>query len=355
MNSLTTACLCLVLLAPARAIQAAPLEIVDVNAPDINCVFYSDCTATVSDLVDEFPVPAADGQGKLQSRTQEPGEPGTPGAGLHVYEYRVNLEDVAGLTARICVSSLKLDFGPIASLDYDRDGDADDVYVVTGGGLGSVAPSLADQTGDTVTFTFSPPVCPGSRPGDGESSFFFGLASTNPPRDDTAEAAFTLDAGSVTPDTKVPESGDGEDEPVRCEVGPADNTMVVPIDPTTPACRCLQDQILRTETHCAFMNPDLFAVWRFPATVPMGGPFRIEWLIVSTGEAATKPEVAIVLPPGFARIDRKAQDDNGSTRALDRAWLRPDKPGRHAVGLELRYPQGEKTVEIRFPVGVRRR
>lgn len=356
MKPVSTACLCLLLLMPIRALQAAPLEIVDVGAPDINCVFYSDCTATVTDLVDEFPVPEAEGRGRLQSRTHEPGDPGTPGAGLYVYEYRVDLGEAAGLTAQVCVRSLAIDFGPIASLDYDGDGDAEDIYVVTSGGLGSVAPSSADQTGATVTFTFSPAVCPGSRPGDGESSLFFGLASANPPTDDTAVAAFTADAGNATLDTKVPaKSDDPGDEPVPCEVGPADTSVVIPIDPTTPACRCVQDRIARSDTHCAFVDPDLFAVWRFRSPVVLGEPFRIEWLVVSTTEQGTKPALRVLPPRDFTRVDEPADGDTGSTRALDRAWLRPHQPGHHTIGLRFRHPQGVETSEIRFPIRVRRR
>ena len=65
-----------------------------------------------------FAVPAASGDGRLQSRNQPPGEAGTAGVGLYAYEYRVDLTQVGALTAQICVDELRVDFGPVESLDY---------------------------------------------------------------------------------------------------------------------------------------------------------------------------------------------------------------------------------------------
>lgn len=181
----------LAVLALVLAAPGCTLHIATVSAPDINCRFDHDCTITVDDSLGPIPVPATTIEGRLQSRTQPPGEPGTPGQGLYAYEYRVDLTPVAGMTAQICVNRLSLDFGPIERLDYDLDGTLDDVYVVTAGGLGSVAPSSAKQDGDRVTFTFNPGVCPGNAPGNGETSYFFGLASQHPNHPVTATVGFT--------------------------------------------------------------------------------------------------------------------------------------------------------------------
>lgn len=71
----------------------------------------------------------------------------------------MDLTPVGALTAIPCVRSLSPDFGPIEKLDYDGDSDLDHAYVVTSGGLGTVGPSAASQSGDRVTFTFQPGVC----------------------------------------------------------------------------------------------------------------------------------------------------------------------------------------------------
>ena len=192
-----------VLLLAAGASGCRSLTIAPVGAPAINCVFDGDCTIEVTDFVDEFTVPLASGNGRLQSRSQPPGEAGTPGAGLYAHEYRVNLTPSGALTAIVCVRSLSLDFGPIKRLDYDADGDLDDVYVVTSGGLGTVAPSAARQRGGRVTFTFQPGVCPGNAPGNGQTSFSFGLASEHPAGPVTSTVRFE-DGSSTTVDARSP-------------------------------------------------------------------------------------------------------------------------------------------------------
>ena len=173
-----------------------PLDLSTVSAPDINCKFDSDCTITVMDTTDHFTVGPATGDAFLQSRTFPPGEAGTEAAGLYAYLYRIDLRQLAGLTALPCVTEMTIDFGPVVKLDYNEDGTAEDICVVTGGGLGSVAPSSATQDGRMITFGFSPAVCAGSSPGTGQSSFFFGLTSLEPARPVTTEVRDSL--GGVT-------------------------------------------------------------------------------------------------------------------------------------------------------------
>jgi hypothetical protein len=167
---------------------AAPLTVVQVAVPDVNCVFDASCRLTVTDTVDNLP-PAAGYTGKavLQSRTANAVATGVPGAGTTVYIYRVDLTEATAASDQMCVSSVAVNFGPITKLPYSGAGKPKaDVFVVTTGGLGTVGLKSADQTGSTVTFQFSPasfpspgdpfpPVCPG------QTSFFFGLASTKAP------------------------------------------------------------------------------------------------------------------------------------------------------------------------------
>lgn len=163
-------------LAPAAAAQ--PLTIVTVGAPQINCLFSTSCSVTVSDHAAPFL-----STGFLQSRTFQ-GQPGSPAAGKWVYEYRVDLTSVVGLAAIPQVTSLSVPFpAPIAAMDYNGDRTAlDQVFVVTTGGLGAVGPSSAVLMGDTIHFAFLPGINGGGSPGPaGQSSFFFGLVTDAPP------------------------------------------------------------------------------------------------------------------------------------------------------------------------------
>jgi hypothetical protein len=175
----------------AAPAQAVPLSVVNVSFPAVNCVFNPTCKITVTDSVGNIPLPAATGPGRLQSRTFK-GVAGTHAAGKTGYMYRVNLTQPAGLTALPCVSAIKVNFGPVAKLQYNAMGPLDDVFVGTGGGLGSIGLSGADQVGNVITFTFSAPVCAGSSPGNGQTSFFFGLASAKPPKAITAMVERTI-------------------------------------------------------------------------------------------------------------------------------------------------------------------
>jgi hypothetical protein len=174
----------LVLFACASA-AAAPLNVVNVGAPAVNCVFNKSCRVTVSDTTANIPL-AGGGTGFLQSRTFTGMSP-APAAGLYGYEYRIDLRNAVAITGASCVNSLTVEIGPVRSLDYNGDGTAtDQIYVVNSGALGSIGIASAVQTGRNVTFTFSSPVCPGGSPGRGDSTFFFGYASTEPPRSVTA-------------------------------------------------------------------------------------------------------------------------------------------------------------------------
>lgn len=156
---------------------AASLSIVTVAAPDINCVFETDCTITVTDSSGTIPMPTITGTARLQSRTFT-GMPGAPAAGKTGYEYRVDLTQAQPIAEFACVTDLEIDFGPVAKLNYDKDRPLEDVFVVTKGGLGVVGLLSAEQTGDSILFTFSQPVCAGE---SANTTFFFGLASNNAP------------------------------------------------------------------------------------------------------------------------------------------------------------------------------
>jgi hypothetical protein len=163
----------------AHPAAAQNLNRVNVSAPQINCVFNTTCRVTVTDLATPYL-----GNGFLQSRTFQ-AAPGSPAAGKWVYQYRIDLRNVAGTTAIPLVTSLSMPVAaPIVSMDYNGDGNAtDQVFIVTGGGLGSVGPAQAWLHGDTLHFTFNPAVQGGSAPGAGQSSYFFGFVTESAPAD----------------------------------------------------------------------------------------------------------------------------------------------------------------------------
>lgn len=178
----------LLLLATAAAAQ--PLRVVHVSAPAINCVFNPTCKVTVQDL--SAPLFT---RGFLQSRNY-PAAAGAPAAGVYVYEYRVDLRDVAGVTFIPFITTLTVNFGANARFDFNGDGSRDDVFVVTTGGLGNVDVASAVRSGNNITFTFARPVAGGSSPGRGDSTFFFGLVSRFPKRNVTATVSTNAPPGT---------------------------------------------------------------------------------------------------------------------------------------------------------------
>lgn len=165
-------------LALAHPAAAQSLNRVNVSAPAINCVFSTSCTVSVSDLSTPYL-----GNGFVQSRTFQ-GQPGSPAAGKWVYEYRIDVTSVVRRTTPQ-VTSLSLPVAaPIVAMDFNGDGNAgDQVFIVTGGGLGAVGPGTAWLHGDTLHFTFNPPISGPTPSAGGQSSFFFGFVTDSPPMD----------------------------------------------------------------------------------------------------------------------------------------------------------------------------
>jgi hypothetical protein len=176
----------------AHAAAAQTLTAVTVGAPQINCLFSTSCTVVVNDLATPYL-----GNGFLQSRVFQ-AQPGSPAAGKWVYEYRVDLTQVATTAAPVQVTSLAIPFAPSAlTMDFNGDGAAaEQVFVVTSGGLGSIGPATVQAYGDTIHVAFSPPV-----PG-GQTTYFFGFLSNNPPHDTQARIV-----ANVAPETHLAARG----------------------------------------------------------------------------------------------------------------------------------------------------
>src|SRR5947199_6562974 len=92
------------------AAQAQVLNVVEVGAPAINCVFQTDCIIPVSDTVGNILLPTLlPGTAWLQSRTFA-GEAGAPGVGTTGYEYRISMTQASGMSD--CVTGFTLNFCP---------------------------------------------------------------------------------------------------------------------------------------------------------------------------------------------------------------------------------------------------
>jgi len=177
-------------------VAAAPLKVVNVSAPAINCVFNPPCTMTVNDTADNIPM-STGGTGILKSRTYE-GLPGSPADGLFGFEYLLDLRNAVGATALSCIDWMSISFGPaVGTLDYNSDQKPDQVFVITSGGIGTIGIASAIQTGSNIRFNFTSPICEGGAPGRGDSSFFWGLVSKQPPKLVTATLHETRGATHV--------------------------------------------------------------------------------------------------------------------------------------------------------------
>ena len=181
------------------AVEASSLKVVNVSAPAINCVFNAPCTITVNDTTDNIAM-STGGTGFLQSRTYM-GAAGSPAVGLFGYEYRIDLRNAVGATAISCIDWMTIDFGSLVStLNYGGSPAPDQVFVVTGGGIGTIEIASAVQTGSKIKFKFTSPVCEGGAPGKGDSSFFWGLVSKTEPK---FVSATLHESGGVTHTVKA--------------------------------------------------------------------------------------------------------------------------------------------------------
>jgi hypothetical protein len=171
------------------AADAAPLKVVKVGAPAVNCVFQANCTITVSDSTGAIAMPFLQAPGTvwMQSRTFV-GAAGTPAAGLTGYMYRLSMTQAAGFGD--CIAGFTINFGPVSQLPYQQ-GTPAHIFVVTSGGLGTIGLKSAEQDGDVITFEFEKPLCVPPTPSVAATTFFFGLASVHGPKA-TAASAFAF-------------------------------------------------------------------------------------------------------------------------------------------------------------------
>lgn len=186
---------------PASAASATKLTVATVDPGAVECVFSPKCSQTPTDTMGSFPASKAyTGNERLQSRTYV-GERGSKAGNNTAYIYRIDFtRAVRSKADMFCAESVDIDFGPVAKLPYGPKGAMADVFVINSGGANFVGVKSAEEKKNVVSIEFASPVCPSNGGLPGESTFFFGLASSKAPRADNVTVSFMFGGK----DEKVP-------------------------------------------------------------------------------------------------------------------------------------------------------
>jgi hypothetical protein len=113
------------------------------------------------------------------------------------YEFRVDLSLAKSGSTKVCVTKLTLDVGRLSRLSYTGRVDLFDVFVINTGAPGFVGLAMAERAESAITFVFAKPVCPGAGSDEGDSSYFFGFAAAEAPRE--VSARVEIDSGETLP------------------------------------------------------------------------------------------------------------------------------------------------------------
>jgi hypothetical protein len=176
--------------------MAEPLTIIELSSPALRCVFATNrhCNLNSTASFAAIPIPGIAGSAVLHSLTFA-ADPDSPAAGLTGYEFRLDLTQATAGPTKVCVTQLKLDVGPLSRLPYTGRADQFDVFVINTRAAGFVGLASADRAGPAITFVFAKPVCPSAGSDKGESSYFFGFAAAEAPRE--VGARVKLDSGET--------------------------------------------------------------------------------------------------------------------------------------------------------------
>src|SRR4029079_9299259 len=197
-------CLAFVLSAAATSAHAIPVKVVKVSAASIDCAFNPACTLSATETSSTIPVPRVIGSALLYTRTYKSTRD-SPAAGRYMYEYRIDLKQTTAVTAASCITALTVPIAAPSTVDYNANGTADEqVYVVNVGGTGSSGPTSADRSGGKLTFKFANPVCVGTSPGTGESSYRFGVSASLWPIGVTATLSNALSSTAYSASARAP-------------------------------------------------------------------------------------------------------------------------------------------------------
>lgn len=309
-------------------LPAASLNVVPVSAPEVWCVFSSDCAVSVSDTEGEFAFPSPAGRAVLRTRTFA-AAPGTAAAGHHAYLYRLDLS-AFGAAFQPCVAAVRVPVSqPVLAVDYNGDRDAgDQVFVVTNG-VGVVGVQAEAGIG-YLEFRFTSALCLGA------SSFFFGFASAVPPESATAEV-FDVDGNNLGPvDVRAPVR---ILSPISLSLDPTHGPASSPITvtgrapPELGAVRLLWDDGLsvRGLTEVPVRNGEFKAGVLAPADAPVGA---VTILVYPIGNSAVTPGAAawLVEPAAPATLQGVvvSQEPSG-TRPVGEAEVRLMDPAGRPV------------------------
>jgi hypothetical protein len=173
-------------------------------------VFNATCKITVSDSTGNILLPTVSpGTAWLQSRTY-PGQPGTPAAGLTGYEYRISMTQASGQAD--CITAFTVNFGPHKPLPY-KDNTPADVFVITGGGLGTISLKSAERFGDVIEFTLKTPLCLAGPADVKNTTFFIGLAAAAAPMHVNTQVSVVGFPSIYAADARVPTHTVSQDRP----------------------------------------------------------------------------------------------------------------------------------------------
>ena len=160
----------------AVAAPAMALNVVNTSSPSVNCIFNTTCSITVTEKIGPFL-----SNSYVQSRYTQ-GQPGSTAAGKWLYLYRIDMRDEVGVVNIPYVTGLRVPFQGLRQYDFNFDAVATDhVFNITSGAMGSKGVTSANLAFGALTFNLST-VYGGSYPGNGESSYYFGVVSDYGPR-----------------------------------------------------------------------------------------------------------------------------------------------------------------------------
>jgi hypothetical protein len=193
------------MLAPwACPVMAEPLVTIDLSSPAIRCVFstHQHCNLDGTDTVGAIAIPGISGNAVLHTLTF-PAFVDSPAAGTYGYEFRLDLSQATAGPTKACITRLTVEAGAIRKLPYTGRDALFDVFVQNTHVAGMVGVASAERSGQSITFAFAKPVCPGAGSDKGETSYFFGFAAAAAPQGSTArvllDSGATLDVAARTP------------------------------------------------------------------------------------------------------------------------------------------------------------